>query len=130
MSKIIFFDGDCALCDASMRFIIRRDTLKQFQFEPLQSDAAKKTLHAYGIDSNLNDTIILLDEGVLYKLSDAALRICSQLSGPVKYLYVLRFIPSAIRNVVYRIVAKHRYKWFGKAASCELWIETDIKKTR
>lgn len=130
MSKIIFFDGDCALCNASMRFIIRRDKHKQLQYEPLQSESAKVHLLKFASDSDISNTILFIDEGVLYSKSDAALRISKYLSAPSKYLYLLRFIPRVIRDFIYIFIAKNRYKWFGKTQSCALWIETDgTKKT-
>ena len=116
--KTILFDGVCNLCNDSVIFIIRHDKKDVFRFTALQSDAGKLIATKYGIDTSLIDSIILIDEDNYYVKSTAALKIAGQLSGAYPLLYGFMVIPGFIRNWVYDIIAKNRYKWFGKKESC------------
>lgn len=113
---IIFFDGECMLCNSSVNFIIKHDKNSQFMFSPLQGKKAAE-LNIYSADKT-PDSIILIEKGNIYKFSDAALRIASKLDGFWKMLYVFIIIPRFLRDFVYKFIAKHRYKWFGKYDYC------------
>ena len=117
MKKIVLFDGECNFCNSSVQFIIKRDPHNEFQFAPLQSDIGKAFINKFHIPSNI-DSLVLIDDERCYLQSTAALRVCKYLKGSYKLLYCLILIPKPIRNVVYRIIAKNRYKWFGKTESC------------
>lgn len=119
-SSIIFFDGVCNLCNASINFIIDRDPEKRFLFASLQSNIARQKLEAFGMDTNRMESIILLKDGKIYKESSAALRIALGMNGAWPILYVFWLIPKPIRDFVYRLIAKNRYKWFGKRETCRL----------
>lgn len=118
--SIIFFDGVCNLCNNSVKFIIKRDKHKRFLYASLQSDAARDILLQFKIkNSNLN-SIILLENGKLYQKSTAILKIAKQLNGFWKLNYVFIIIPKFFRDFIYDIIAKNRYKWFGKREVCML----------
>jgi predicted DCC family thiol-disulfide oxidoreductase YuxK len=114
---IIFFDGICNLCNASVQFVIKRDKKKQFLFASLQSDVAKNILLHKKYEINL-DTIVLLKKDHIYQKSDAALMILKELGFPYNLFYGFKIIPKFIRDFVYDIIAKYRYQWFGKRATC------------
>ena len=114
---IIFFDGICNLCNASVQFVIKRDKKKQFLFASLQSDVAKNILLQKKYEINLN-TIVLLKKDHIYKKSDAALMILKELGFPYNLFYGFKIIPKFIRDFVYDVIAKYRYQWFGKRATC------------
>ena len=126
--SIILFDGVCNLCNSSVNFIIKHDKKEHFKFASLQSDAAKEILLQYNSKKNKLDSIILVENGVIYEKSTAALIISKRLSGSIKLLYGFIIIPKFIRDWVYNYIAKNRYKWYGKQESCMM--PTDKLKSR
>jgi predicted DCC family thiol-disulfide oxidoreductase YuxK len=122
--RIIFFDGVCNLCNGAVNFVIDRDPQGLFKLAPLQSEIATKYLDKERI-SKL-DSIVLYEDGKIYEKSTAALKIAKKLNGAWFLLYVFIVIPPFIRNIFYNIVAKYRYKWFGKRETCRM-PTTDIK---
>lgn len=119
MHPIVLFDGECNFCDASVQFIIKNDPKGNIHFASLQSDIGQRLLKAQNVPGHVDSMIVIEEDKVYYK-SAAALRIARYLNGPWKWLYPLIMIPSPIRNLFYDIVAKNRYKWFGKKESCML----------
>ncbi|MFS0637790.1 thiol-disulfide oxidoreductase DCC family protein [Mesobacillus foraminis] len=119
MNPVILFDGDCNFCDSSVQFIINRDPKGIFQFASLQSEAGQELLKKHSVPADVDSMILIEDEKVYYK-SAAALRICRHLQGAWKMLYALIIVPSPIRNFVYDVIARNRYKWFGQKESCML----------
>lgn len=117
MAAIVMFDGECNFCDSSVQFIIKRDTRGYFKFAALQSDAGVELKEKYGISNHI-DSFILIEDEKVYKFSDGALRVCRNLSGLWRYLYIFMLVPKPIRNSVYKFIAKNRYRWFGKKESC------------
>ena len=119
INKIIFFDGVCNLCSASVQFIIKRDPKQKYRFASLQSDYAKKVLAEFNVAETLR-TIVLVDGKEIYFRSDAALEISRGLKGLWPALTVLKIIPRFIRDAIYNFIAQNRYRWFGKKDEC--WI--------
>jgi predicted DCC family thiol-disulfide oxidoreductase YuxK len=115
---IVFFDGVCSLCNAAVDFLIRRDHAKVLLFAPLQGQAA--AIHLHVLPNTTPDTIVLVDAQGRWERSDAALRIAGYLGWPWKGLIVLRIIPRPVRDVVYRWIARNRYRWFGQKESCRM----------
>jgi len=111
MSKtILFFDGDCSLCNKTVQFILKheRNTTESIFFCSLQSAYAKQALEKYHYDFNqLNTLVLLINENVFYK-SNAALNIAKYLKSPYRWLAVFRIIPLFIRNAIYNYIAKNR----------------------
>ena len=118
--SLVLFDGVCHFCNNSVNFIIDRDPKKKFVFAPLQSELAKNVLNRLGEDSSVIDTIILIQNNKLYKRSRAALEIAKQLNGLWPLCYVFIIIPGFIRDLVYKLIAKNRYKWFGQLEACRI----------
>lgn len=116
--KIILFDGVCNLCNGAVTFIIKRDKNNLFKFATLQSEIAEELLIAKLSDKELLDSIVLIENGKQYTKSSAALRIAKNLSGAYPLLYIFMVIPKFLRDWVYSIIAKNRYKWFGKRDAC------------
>jgi predicted DCC family thiol-disulfide oxidoreductase YuxK len=114
--RIVFFDGYCLLCQASVQFIIQRDPSGLFQFAPLQEELANKLLAP--LPESGVSSVILWEEGKISYRSTAALRIVKKLRGVWPLLYVLTIVPVFIRDGIYNWVAKNRYKWWGKSSKC------------
>lgn len=126
-SKIIFFDGECNLCNRSVQFIIKRDSKGVFKFASQASEIGEKLIKQYRIPGQI-DSIILVDENRIYLESDAVLRICKDLDGLWKLLSIFLIIPKRIRNMIYQVVAKNRHKWFSNNESSCMLPSPDMKK--
>lgn len=117
-NAIIFFDGICNFCNSSVNFIIKRDKKNYFLFSSLQSEYSQNFLTKNNFPKNNFDSIILIENNKLYRKSTAALKIAGHLSGLWKLSYVFIIIPPFVRDFFYDILAKNRYKWFGKKEVC------------
>ena len=119
MDRIILFDGVCNLCNSSVQFIIKRDSTGYFKFASLQSKTGQTLLKKHGLTNDLN-SFVLIENDQVYLKSSAALRVCSKLGRAWRILSLFRFLPLFIRDFLYDIIAKNRYKWFGKKERCML----------
>jgi predicted DCC family thiol-disulfide oxidoreductase YuxK len=115
--KIILFDGVCQFCNGSVNFIIKQDVKQKFLFAPLQSEFGTQFLQNHPELNNV-DSLVLLENEHYFIYSTAALKIVKQLNWKFKFLYVLIIIPKPIRDFVYKLVAKNRYRLFGKSETC------------
>lgn len=118
---IILFDGVCNLCSRSVRFVIARDPHAHFRFAALQSDAARRICAERGIPMPTAldpDSIVVIADGKTLERSDAALAIAARLPFPWSLLRMFRVLPRAIRDWLYRLIARNRYRWFGRTDAC------------
>ena len=115
---ILLFDGHCNLCNAWVNFIVKRDSSSTIRFASLQSPAGRRMLEEHKIDSNYIDSLVLFEEDKVSVSSTAALRILSYLDGWERHMIFLSVVPRPLRDIVYRFVAKNRYKWFGRREQC------------
>ncbi|MCD6010473.1 MAG: thiol-disulfide oxidoreductase [Flavipsychrobacter sp.] len=111
---VVFFDGECNLCNGGVQFIIKRDKEKRFLFAPLQSAIGAKAKELSGGA----DSFILFYKGRYYIKSSAALHTARLMGGLWPLLYIGIIIPRILRNWVYEFLARNRYKWFGKRNEC------------
>lgn len=112
------FDGVCNLCNGFVNFLIVRDKQNKFQFGSLQSPVVADLLRKHNFLTNDLSTVILLEEGKLYYQSTAVLRILRQMGGAWPLLYAFIIIPKPLRDFIYNMIAKHRYKLFGRQDAC------------
>ena len=124
--SIIMFDDVCNICNHWVQFVIKRDPDGVFKFLSLQSNLAASILSKSSLDTKNLDSIILVDKGTTYIESTAVLKILHKLTSPIKVLLVLWIIPKPIRDWGYRMLARNRYKWFGKNKVCMV-LTPDIK---
>ncbi|BBM70001.1 thiol-disulfide oxidoreductase DCC family protein [Rhodothermus marinus] len=117
---IVLFDGVCNLCNGFVNFVIDRDPAGYFKFGALQSEAARPYLERFGLRPDYMDSIVLIENGRLYRDSTAALRILRRLQGLWPLLYGLIVVPRPLRDAVYRWIARHRYRWFGRREQCRV----------
>jgi predicted DCC family thiol-disulfide oxidoreductase YuxK len=123
----ILFDGVCNLCNGFVQFVIRHDAAGQFRFAALQSEAAHALLAAHGQlltpAAQADPTsVLLVADGRVYSHSAAVLRIAGRLGGLWQLAAVGWLLPGPWRDALYRFVARHRYRWFGRQESC--WLPT------
>jgi predicted DCC family thiol-disulfide oxidoreductase YuxK len=114
---VILYDGVCIFCSRWIRFIAMRDVAGRFRFTPIQSDYGARLAKTFGIDPDDPDTNAVVHGGVAYLKSDAALTVLSLLPG-WSWARVLFAVPKPLRNAVYSLVARNRYKIFGKYDQC------------
>ena len=119
MGGIILFDGVCNFCDSTVQFIIKRDQAGYFKFASLQSDIGQKLLAQFNISKTIDSVILIEHEQVFFE-STAALKICKKLDRLWPCLYLFILVPPFIRNALYRLFAKHRYRLFGQKSECLL----------
>jgi len=115
---IILFDGVCNFCNASVNFILKRDPKGIFRFTPLQSEAGQNLLKKFGLSTDDLDTMLLIDGDKHYTRSSAGLRIAARLSGLWPIFAVFLIVPKFLRDIVYKVIAKNRYRWWGKRDTC------------
>ncbi|MGH2575055.1 MAG: thiol-disulfide oxidoreductase DCC family protein [Ignavibacteria bacterium] len=118
--SIILFDGVCNFCNKTIDFIIDRDRENKFKFAALQSEAGKGLLKKFDLKTDELDTLILIEGDKYFERSTAILRIARDLRGMWKLFYSFIIIPPYFRDIAYNIIAKHRYRWFGKREQCRV----------
>lgn len=115
-NAIVLFDGVCNFCNSSINFIIKRDKKGYFKFAPLQSEIAQKLVGDK--TKPMPESVILIEKGKAYDRSSAALLIAKKLNGLWPVLYIFIIVPKPIRDAVYNLIGRNRYKWFGKTEAC------------
>lgn len=118
---VLLFDGVCNLCNAAVHWIIKRDAGRQFRFASLQSEAARREVTkadpTTALDS-LPDSIVLIDQDGIHTHSAAALRVARRLGFPYSLATVGLILPRPLRDAMYRLIARNRYRWFGRQDTC------------
>jgi predicted DCC family thiol-disulfide oxidoreductase YuxK len=114
---VILYDGVCVLCSRWVRFVARRDVSRRFRFTAIQSGYGTPLAEAFGIDPANPDTNAVIHSGVAYFKSDAALTVLGALPG-WRWVGVLRRVPKPLRDALYNLVARNRYRIFGKYDAC------------
>jgi predicted DCC family thiol-disulfide oxidoreductase YuxK len=117
-NPIVLFDGVCNFCSSVVRFAISRDPDGIFRFASLQSDAGQFFLNKFGLSTDDFDSFVLIEGDRFFLRSTAVLRLCKKLKGLWPLVYLLIIIPTPIRDFIYNIVARNRYRWFGKKKEC------------
>jgi predicted DCC family thiol-disulfide oxidoreductase YuxK len=113
---VVLYDGVCALCNGFIKWLLKRDTRDIFRFIPLQ-DIEQEPLPE---SARHLKTVVLIYQGQTYTKSAAAIRAGQLLGGRWKSISILKIFPLFIRNFVYDVIAKYRYKWFGRHDHCPL----------
>jgi predicted DCC family thiol-disulfide oxidoreductase YuxK len=121
MTATVLFDGVCNLCDGAVRFMIEHDRAARLRFAPLQSDAADALLREFGrVAGDAPRSIMLIDDGRLYERSDAALRVAALLDRPWSAARALLAVPKPLRDGIYDLIARSRYRIFGRRSECRI----------
>ena len=117
---IILFDAECILCSANAQFVLSQDGKKRFRLASMQGEVGSALYRRFGIDPGNPDSIIVVDGEHMLRDSDAVLSIYAGLGWPWKVLSVFRLVPRFIRDPLYLLLARNRYRLFGKRDSCWL----------
>lgn len=117
---IILFDGVCNFCNASINFIIRHDRKKLFRFAALQSETGQQILRQYSLPTESFGSFVLVEGGKVFLKSTAGLKVYNRLPWYWKWTQLGWIAPKFLRDAVYDLIAKNRYKWFGKKETCML----------
>lgn len=115
---LLLFDGICHLCDASVRFIVKRDPAARIKFAPIQSPLGSQLYAQHGLDPAAPNAMLFITPRGAFKASDAALEIARTLGGVWKLALFFKILPRALRDAAYYFIARNRYRWFGKDDSC------------
>lgn len=127
--RLILFDGVCNLCERSVQLVIRNDRAENFRFASLQSPRAAGILRQHQYDGEELGSVLLIEQGRLYRKSRAALRIARQMDGTWPLLfYLFYWIPPFLADPVYDFIGRRRYRWFGMKESC--WIPDESLRNR
>lgn len=115
---VFVFDGVCVLCSGGARWIMAFDRRARIAFTPAQGEIGAALYRHYGLP--MDDTYLLLDRGHAYGMSGGYQRMFDILGGPWKLLKIIGLVSERLRDTVYRLIARNRYRWFGKAEHCAL----------
>ncbi|MCX7318217.1 MAG: DCC1-like thiol-disulfide oxidoreductase family protein [Hyphomicrobiales bacterium] len=114
---IILYDGVCVFCSRWIRFVAERDVAQRFRFTPIQSNYGSRLARHVGIDPDDPDSNAVIHGGKAYFKSDAALTTLSLLPG-WSWVHALFAVPASLRNTVYNLIARNRYRIFGRSDAC------------
>jgi predicted DCC family thiol-disulfide oxidoreductase YuxK len=114
---VILFDGVCVLCSWSYRFVRARDPDRHFRFVAIQEAEGQALARRFAIDPDNPSTFVLIEGDIARVRSDAVLRIVARLPG-WRWMTLLRVVPRGLRDRLYDLVARNRYRWFGRLDAC------------
>jgi predicted DCC family thiol-disulfide oxidoreductase YuxK len=118
--RIVVYDGHCHLCSGWVRFMERHRAEPPFSHIPMQRPEGRELLARHGIDPDDPTTFLVLDRGQAYTASAAVIHVVAAAGGVWRLARVARLVPRAWRDAAYGVVARNRYRWFGRRTSCYL----------
>ncbi|GAA0647807.1 thiol-disulfide oxidoreductase DCC family protein [Brevundimonas lenta] len=121
---LILFDGVCVFCSRWVQFVLRLDRDARFRFLPIQSEKGRALAVRYGIDPDMPETNAVISGGRIFFKSDAALTVLGQLVETAP-LAGLKVVPRSWRDPIYDLIARNRYRIFGRTDACMVPSEAD-----
>jgi predicted DCC family thiol-disulfide oxidoreductase YuxK len=123
VETVLLYDGVCGFCNRSVQTIIRHDRRGKMRFAALQSEYGKSVVSRHPELQNV-DSLVLVErvneEEKVSTHSTGALRVAAYLGGPWKLFLIAHVVPRPVRDVLYNLFARYRYRLFGKYESCPL----------
>ena len=119
---LLVFDGQCVLCSANAQLVMRHDRKRLFRLTTAQGPLGQALYRHFGLSAGLDGTMLLISDGRLYVESDAAIRMAALLGGPFSFAGAGRLMPAPLRDGIYRLVARNRFRLFGRREQC--WVPT------
>ena len=115
--NIVLFDGVCNFCNGTINFLMDQDKKLKLKFAPLQSQTGQELLKKHDLPTEDFESFVYISSGRVFRKSTAALHIAKTLGGAWTLLFGLIIIPAIIRNALYSLIARNRYRWFGEERS-------------
>jgi predicted DCC family thiol-disulfide oxidoreductase YuxK len=125
---IIVFDALCVLCSANAQIVLRNDTKSRFALAAMQGDVGARIYADEGIDPTNPETLVVVTTDAVFRNSDAVIHIYRHLGWPWRILGVFALVPRAVRDPLYRMIARNRYRLFGQRNSC--WVPDSADRQR
>lgn len=119
-APILIFDGACALCSRSVRFVLRHERAPDLRFAAMQSEPARRLLRAHGLDPDALTSVVYIDGTDAFVRSRAVLALAGHLRAPWRWCRVLGVLPRFVLDSLYRLLARYRYAIFGRIDACPL----------
>jgi predicted DCC family thiol-disulfide oxidoreductase YuxK len=127
INNVVLFDGVCNLCNKSVDFLVRNEKGNSLYFASLQSDVGKKLIKKSDL-TQVPDSILFYQDGEVYVRSQAILKITKFLQLPYRFGNVFYIVPKVVRDGIYKLIARNRYRWFGKKETCRVPTMADKSK--
>lgn len=115
---VVVFDGVCRLCSRWVAFLLQHDVTGRIRFAAMQGVHGRALLQQHGLDPDDPTSFLWVECGRAYRNSDAILRIVAGFGGAWRLVAAMRAIPRPLRDAAYRLIARNRYRWFGRHATC------------
>lgn len=125
---LLYFDGDCSLCNKSVQFILAHEKKEDLLFAPLSSLKSNDLVFQNTNITYPVDSIIFLENGIAYQKFDAVMRLVKYLKFPYTLFAVFKILPSSIGNIFYHYIAKNRSRWFKNSTTC--WVVNNQNAAR
>ena len=116
--RVIIYDGQCFLCNQWLHFLPPRDPERRYCFCPLQTATGRQLMRMHGLDPDNPSSFLYLEQGQPYVGTEAIIRAVSGLGGRWRTVALLRVVPRVLRDVVYAVIVRNRYRWFGGSPTC------------
>lgn len=122
------FDAQCVLCSANAQFILTKDRRGEFLLAAMQGEVGARLFTEHGLDPTDPNTILVIEGDCVRRDSDAVLSIYEKLGFPWSLMSIFRLVPTALRDLSYRFIARNRYRIFGRRETC--WLPPEHLKSR
>jgi len=116
--RTYLFDGHCVLCSWGVHYVLTYESSPDIRFVAIKSDEGRALALANNIDPDDPKSFLYIDHDQVFHKSDAALALVKHVGGPGKYLLWIKYIPLPLRNLIYTLIARNRYRLFGKTDRC------------
>ena len=118
LDALMVFDGVCNFCSRSVKIVMAMDRAAVISFAPIQSPLGKALCQSHGLDPDNPTTFLFFDRGAAFEATDGMAALLARLDPPWRWLRGFKVLPRAWRDAVYRLVARNRYRWFGRKVTC------------
>jgi predicted DCC family thiol-disulfide oxidoreductase YuxK len=119
-APVFVYDGVCALCDWTVRYVLAHEITPSIRFVAIQSEEGCALARQAGIDPDEPESFLFVENGRLMKETEALLALAPHLRGPARAAPLARLLPRFVADALYRLVARNRYRWFGRKSACAL----------
>jgi predicted DCC family thiol-disulfide oxidoreductase YuxK len=117
---LLLFDGVCHLCDGAVKFVLRHDRSQRIRFTSIQSELGQRLYTQHGLDPQAMPSFLFITPSGPHMAGDAVIEVCRVMGGVWSLAVLGKILPKALRDAAYGLVAKNRYRWFGREDACML----------